>query len=218
MKKSILILFVIVCTFFYKCSEDVIQDPPSNQNPTGKLFIKSNPSGARIFLLGTDTGINTPDTIHNLQTGTYDVFLTLQYYDTAFFLATIFENLTTTKEVNLVDGLPFVEISWDYSTAFGGDSVRFIINFNQDVLMDSIIVERPVDINGNYVIEKYQFNKLLFVWKDQFGNPIDYYIPPSGTSRQYYPRIQSLTYWFNIYGQKAYGAKAYFHFAFGQNF
>lgn len=217
MKKSINILLVFICAIFLRCSEDIIQDPPPIQKATGKLFIKSVPPGARIFLLGTDTGKNTPDTIDNLQAGTYDVFLTLQYYDTAFFTATVFENLTTTKEVILVDGLPPIEISWDYSTAFGGDSVRFSINFNQDVLMDSILVERPVDISGNYVTEKYYFNKQLFIWEDQSGNPIDYFIPPSGLANQYYKRVRYLTYWFNIYGQKAYGAKTKFHFTFGEN-
>jgi hypothetical protein len=215
MKKFIQILFVLLSTIFYRCSEDTIQDPPVNQNPAGDLYIKSNPSGAKIYLLGTYTGKNTPDTIHNLQTGTYDVFLALQYYDTAFFSVTVFENLTTTKEVNLVDGLPFVDISCYHTTAFNGDSVRFYFNINQDVLMDSILVQKPENSSGNYITERYFFNEQFFQWQDSTGYVIKHYIPPPNSNHIYYTSVQNLTYWFDIYGHKAYGAKVYFHFGFG---
>jgi len=205
--KPLIILFVaLVCLTMFYCSEESPESPP--QNSTGKLVIKSNPSGARIYLLGTDTGKNTPDSIDNLEPGDYDGFLCLQYYDTAHFTANILKNLTTTKEIVLEDGLPFINFVWDYSIGYGGDSVRFSFLVNQDILMDSIIVERPIDVSGTYTKDRYIYNKELLVWKDQFGNPVKYFLP---NYNLYYPRINNFNYWFNVYGQKAYGAQTYFH-------
>jgi len=186
-----------------------------NQNRTGRLIIKSNPPGARIHMLGTDTGKNTPDSLENLQPGNYDIFLYLQYYDTAYFTATVSNNLTTTKEITLQDGLPFVDIVLDYSIRFGGDSVQFNFQLNQDLLIDSIVVERPIDDSSNYIRDKYNYNSELLMWVDQFGNPITYFLPPPNFGQQYFPRIQK-TYWFKFYGQKAYGAKASFYILISQ--
>lgn len=213
----ILIIFFlsIICLTFIQCSEDNPTDPPS-QSSNGKLVIKSIPSGARIFLMGTDTGKNTPDSIDNLQQGIYDAFLYLQYYDTAYFTAQIYSNLTTTKEITLVDGLPFIEIVFDYIYAYTGDSVKFSWVLNQDVLMDSIIVQRPINNSPLYVIDKYYYNKELFVWKDQSGNPITYFLPSPDSGPNYYPRFEGFTYWFNFYGQKAHGTMTSFHLLISQ--
>jgi hypothetical protein len=191
---------------FY-CSEESPESPP--QNSTGRLVIKSNPSGARIYLLGTDTGMNTPDSIDNLEPGDYDGFLYMQYYDTTYFTATIFKNLTTTKEITLDD--IFIEFEWDYILRYTGDSVKFSYQINQDILLDSIIIDRPIDASGMYTKEKYIYNKKLLVWEDQIGNRLTYFLPPEEDGRQYYPRFETFTYWINVYGQKAHGSQGYFH-------
>ncbi len=214
MRVLILFFITIICFSLFYCTEDNPESP--NQNPKCRLIIKSNPSGARIYLLGTDTGKNTPDTIETLQPGTYDAFLYLQYYDTAYFTATLISNLITTKEITLQDGLPFVDMIWDYSISYGGDSVRFNFQLNQDLLMDSIVVHRPID-DSVYIRDKYIYNKELLVWIDQFGNPVTYFLPPPNLGRQYYPRIQNSTYWFKAYGQKAYGAKTIFYILYSQD-
>jgi hypothetical protein len=207
-------LFVLeVVLFFFSCSKD----NPVGPNETGKLVVKSNPSGARIYLLGTDTGKNTPNTLVNLEPGDYNLFLYLQYYDTAYFTVTIQKNLTTTKEITLLDGLPFVDIGIDYYTAYGGDSVIFFYSINQDVLIDSITIERPITHSGFYTKNIYNYDSQMFLAFDQYGDPIRYYLPPSGGGMQYYLRIQDLTYWFNFYGRKAYGAKVYFYLSFQMN-
>ncbi|MFI5236966.1 MAG: PEGA domain-containing protein [Ignavibacteriales bacterium] len=217
MKLLFQFVLLVICVIFYGCTESSTIAPPPTPDPTGRLVLKSNPPGARIYLLGSDTGKNTPDSLVNLQAGDYDIFLYLQYYDTSFFTASVFNNLTTTKEVILVDGLPSVEIDWNYSTAHGGDSVKFRYQFNQDVLIDSVVIERPIDDSGLYTTERYYFNNQLFLWKDVSGNPINYYLPPVGSGNQYYPRIQSFSYWIHVYGQKAYGLKAAFHIIQGLN-
>ena len=216
MKNLILLCLSVILLNFIHCSEDNSVNPPPAQNQKGNLVVKSNPPGARIYLMGTDTGKNTPDSLLDLEPDIYDLFLYLQYYDTAYFSVKIIENLTTSKEITLQDGLPFVDIVLDYINAFSGDSVKFSWLLNQDVLMDSIIIERPITISGIYVTDRYIYNKELFVWKDQFGNPITYFLPPPFVGQNYYPRVEGFTYWFNFYGQKAHGAMTSFHLFFSQ--
>lgn len=196
-----------ILLFSISCSEE----SSVSSNETGKLIITSIPSGAGIYLEGMNTGKDTPDTLTNLEAGDYDLFLYLQYYDTAFFTVTIQKNLTTTKEITLEDGLPMVEIVMDYQSAYGGDSVQFFYRINQNLLMDSILVKRPIGISGFYTTDIYTFTGQFFYAFDQLTNPIRYYLPPSGYRENYYARFDNLTYWIDIYGRKAYGAKTYFH-------
>ena len=214
MRILILFFIVIACLLLFYCSEENPVNPP--QNSTGKLIVKSNPPGARIYLLGTDTGKNTPDSIDNLEPGTYEGFLYLQYYDTTYFTATIFKNITTTKDITLDD--IFIDFEWDYIFRYTGDSVKFSYQINQDVLLDSIIIDRPVDASGMYVEEKYIYNKKHLLWSDQFGNLFTYFLPPEEDGRQFYPRIDNFTYWIYVYGQKANGSQAYFHISYSQEF
>ena len=207
MRLLISIIVLSVFLLFISCSEE----NPNSPNETGKLVVNSIPSGARIYLGGVNTGKDTPDTLTNLEAGDYYLFLYLQYYDTAYFSIKIQKNLTTTKEITLEDGLPMVEILMDYHSTSGGDSVQFYYTLNQDVLVDSITVKRPIGISGFYTIDVYTFNSQLFNAIDQFNNPIRYYLPPLGNGENYYPRFTNLIYWIDIYGHKAYGAKVYFH-------
>ncbi|MDH3267239.1 MAG: PEGA domain-containing protein [Ignavibacteria bacterium] len=208
MKVLTILFLTLICLIFLRCSEDSPESPPANS--TGKLFVQSNPSGAHIYLKGINTGKTTPDTIKNLAQGTYDGFLYLQYYDTAYFTATVFNNTTTTIDSSLKDGLPMVEFLFDFQIAFNDDSVRFNFTINQDVTMDSIKVGRPVNSTGTSVTDKYSYNAKLFEARDQSGNLIKYYLPPSESGLQYYPAIQNNDYYFSMFGHKAYGAKLEF--------
>lgn len=214
MKTLSLICLTILSLVFIRCSDDSPTDPPG-QTSKGKLVVKSVPSGARIFLMGTDTGKNTPDSL-NLDPDIYDLFLYLHYYDTAFFSAKIIENISTTKEIILVEGLPFVDITLNYLIRFTGDSVQFNWVINQDVLMDSIIVKRPIDLSGGYVTDSYLYNNQLFPFEDLSGNEITYFLPPSNSGSTYYRRIEGFPYWIDFYGQKAHGSMTAFHLSFSQ--
>jgi len=202
---KILILFFLALISLIILSCDSTETPPVDQ--TGKLVINSNPAGAHISLMGTNTGKTTPGTIENLDPGNYDGFLFLQYYDTVFFSVKIFSNTTTTVDTILTDGLPMVEFVFDFQTTFNDDSVRFNFTINQDVTMDSIVVQRPIDIVGTYETEKYNFNGQLFEFQNTTGNFKKYYLPSSGGS---YPAIQNRNYYFSMFGHKAYGAKVEF--------
>jgi hypothetical protein len=205
MKKLIAFILLTVFLSFVNCSESEI--PPIDPDATGKLVINSNPSGAQIYLKGMNTGKTTPGTIENLDPGNYDGFLFLQYYDTAFFAVKVFSNTTTTVDTILTDGLPMVEFDFDFQTAFNDDSVRFNFTINQDVKMDSILVRRPINTAGGYVVDKYSYSAELFEYRDQFGNIKKYYLPSSGG---YYPEIQNRDYYFSMFGHKARGAKVEF--------
>lgn len=216
MRIIVLTFFIPVCMIFISCSDECVDCPPQNQY-NGKLVVKSTPPGARIYLNGEDTGKTTPDSLLNLKPGTYDGFLYLQYYDTANFTAIVYDNLTTTKEIDLVDGLPFVDILLNYQTSSNGDSVKFLFQLNQDVLMDSIIVKRPINMSGDFLIDKFYYNKTLLFFEDLAGNPIIYFLPPAGVGNNFFYRVRNFTYWFDFYGQKAYGAKVNFHIFIGKN-
>jgi len=205
-------LFLLLFTWI-SCSEENPEEPPQNGNGVGRLVINSTPSGARIYLQGTDTGKNTPGIIDNLEPGTYDGFLYLQYFDTSYFTAEIFENLTTTKNITLDD--IFLEFQWDYILRYTGDSVKFSYLINQDVLLDSIVVNRPLNDTSN-VIEKYYYNQKLLISEDQFGNPITYYLPPEEDGREFYPRIEDKTYLIYVHGHKAHGSQSNFNIFYSQ--
>jgi len=201
MKQILLIVVALGCLLLISCSEDSPESPP--QDSTGKLFIKSTPSGARIYLRGIDTGKNTPDTLDNVPAGTVNGYLFLEYFDTAYFSIPISANLTTTKEFTLTENLPLVQFVW--SDWISGDSVKFSFQPNQDLLIDSIVVSRPINIFGDYTKDRYDLNKQLF------GYLVTYYLPLSGSAQQFYPKFENYLYRIDVYGQKAHGYQSSFY-------
>jgi len=213
MKQLMTLFIAILCLTFYNCSED---SPDSPQVATGKLIITSTPAGATIYLNGNNTGKNTPYTFDKLETGSYNGYLYLQYYDTVYFAVTILENLRITEDYTLHDNTPFIQFTWDYLIRSGGDSVQFNFEINQDILLDSILVYRPVNASGTFTTDKYFYNKKLLVWRDPIGNLVTYYLPPDESAKQNYPKIENRNYRIDVYGQKANGDKEYFNSFFTQ--
>lgn len=216
MKQIFLVVVTISCLILYSCSEDNPETPP--QDTTGKLFIKSNPSGAKIYAQGKDTGQYTPDTLDNLPAGIVSGYLYLEYFDTSYFSVPITANLVTTKEITLTEDLPFVQFTWDYSIRSGGDSVQFSFQINQDLIMDSIFVSRPINNFGDYTKDRYDLNNQLYVWRDQNGYLVTYYLPSSGSSQQFYPKIDNYLYRIDVYGKQAHGYQSSFYSFYTQQF
>jgi hypothetical protein len=212
MKLIILTLITISCFLFYNCSEDSTGDP---QQKTGKFIITSTPAGAQIFLNGNNTGKITPYTFEKLEVGNYNGYLFLSYYDTVFFSITIQENLRVTEDFTLVDNTPFIEFTWDYLFVSGDDSVRFNFQVNQDILLDSIIVYRPIN-TVVYTTDRYFYTKKLLVWKNTNGDVLTYYLPPEESANRNYRRIVNRNYRIDVYGQKANGNQDYFHSFYSQ--
>lgn len=208
--KVIFLCFISIISLTFFCCSDNTETPPIDQDPSGKLVIKSTPSGAHIYLNGTNTTRITPDSISNLEPGLYNGFLYLQYYDTTYFSAEVFDRTTTLIDTTLDDAIPFVEFIFDYQMSYGGDSVRFTFTLNQDITMDSIVIQRPIDLSGVNVTDKYVYSAELFQYREQTGNLIKYYLPPTQSGPQYYPAIQSRNYYFSMFGHKAHGSLAEF--------
>ncbi len=70
----IFILLVIICG----CREDIFEY--TEDLPSGKIIVKSIPSGADIFLNSSRTGKMTPDSLVSLQPALYSVKLKLAGY------------------------------------------------------------------------------------------------------------------------------------------
>ena len=206
MKLLTFLSIVIILLTLLSCSEES-PNSPANQTNTGKLVIISLPSGARIFLQGTDTGKNTPDTIKNLEPGIYNGYLSLEYYQITNFTTSISANLTTTENITL--NAIAIEFQWNYILQFTGDSVQFNYTINQDVKLDSIVVDRPINATDR-MVERYAYNQKLLLAKDSSGTQNNYHLPPEEDGRTYYPRIEDKTYKIYVYGRKVHGSQSYF--------
>ncbi len=88
----------------------IIKDQQVNKNitlsrivTTGSVLLESSPSGAQIFLLGTNTNKLTPSTIQNLEEGTYQITLKLESYKDTTFNVTIIRNQQVNKNITLTN-------------------------------------------------------------------------------------------------------------------
>ncbi|MFZ1290659.1 MAG: PEGA domain-containing protein [Melioribacteraceae bacterium] len=90
--------FYIDVTDKSNISEDIFLN---ESNPKGKIIIASNPSGAQIFLANQNTGNLTPDTLSNLQRGTYSISLKLNLYDDFILQVPLGKDETVSKNVKM---------------------------------------------------------------------------------------------------------------------
>ncbi len=96
--KNITFIFFISFLMYSCVDEHVIE---VNDSINGSIYLTSQPSGAKIFLLGTDTKKVTPDSIVNLESGLYEVTLQLENYSDTSFGVQVFKNRRTTKNIKL---------------------------------------------------------------------------------------------------------------------
>ncbi|MGE5680174.1 MAG: PEGA domain-containing protein [Bacillota bacterium] len=81
------VCLILGSVLFFSCDKEVSTSPPDAPIPTGKLYIASDPAGAKIYINDRITGKVTPDSLLWLKEGTYKVTLKLPLYsDTTFFL------------------------------------------------------------------------------------------------------------------------------------
>ena len=101
MKNSIiLILFSIISALFINdCVDEIVVNGPNNQ---GKLVINSDPPGARIFFMGTNTNLVTPDSILGLESGNYQVTLKKEDCCDTTFDVKVYDKLTTSIDAKLI--------------------------------------------------------------------------------------------------------------------
>jgi len=120
MKKLIFLLFVAITTLVIVSCDS--SDDPVTPTPTGNLYVTSTPSGAQIWVGGTNTGKVTPDTVKSLDEGVYSVTLKLTDYNDTTFSISVTENQTS------VVG-PIVLVSNINTSFFGGIPIRIYESF-----------------------------------------------------------------------------------------
>ena len=102
--KKIFVVFLIAIVSILISSCDSTTDPITPVVETGKLFITSTPSGAQIWIGGSNSGKVTSDSL-TLTPGQYTVELkSLEYFDTTFTVSVV-NNETTTKNIALESSL-----------------------------------------------------------------------------------------------------------------
>ncbi len=101
MKNSIILILLTLFTalFINKCADEIVVEGPHNQ---GKLVIVSEPAGAQIFLMGTNTNRVTPDSILGLESGDYQITLKKESCFDTTFKVKVYDRLTTSIAARLV--------------------------------------------------------------------------------------------------------------------
>ena len=92
--KKLILLLIVLFTGLLIVSCNTTEDPV---NPTtkGNIFVTSNPAGAEIWLGTNNTSQTTPDTIKNLDEGTYEITLKLADYNDATFSVNVVAGQTS---------------------------------------------------------------------------------------------------------------------------
>ena len=83
MKK--LILFMIIPFAVFLVTSCDTNNAPDNTPTTGSIYLTSNPSGAAIWLDGSNKNLTTPDTLKDVSEGVHTVILSLPDYDDTTF-------------------------------------------------------------------------------------------------------------------------------------
>ncbi|MFZ1290867.1 MAG: PEGA domain-containing protein [Melioribacteraceae bacterium] len=99
MKKILLLALIAVLSISFISCDDGTTDPVEEEK--GNLIVNSTPSGAKIFLDGTDSGFLTPYTFADKATGTYSVTLKLASYADTTINAQVVNNQDATLNVTL---------------------------------------------------------------------------------------------------------------------
>lgn len=97
MKKIfLLVISIFSLIYFNSCDKEVYTGVTEVEYfENGKIFLRSNPTGARIFLNDKNMGLVTPDSLTWLSTGSHKITLKLEYFkDTTFYLTVINGNTT----------------------------------------------------------------------------------------------------------------------------
>jgi len=100
MKKYIYLVALLFLSLIIASCDSNTTEPTVPDN-TGKIFINSTPTGAQIFVDGTNTSKVTPDSTDKLSTGNHDITLKLDGYRDTTITVSVVQGLTTSKFVQL---------------------------------------------------------------------------------------------------------------------
>ncbi len=125
MKKLIFITAAISLFLINSCVDkyELIEPKPEKN---GTVFIDSDPDSASIFLLGTETGKVTPDSLTGLETGEYEISLKKENFVDTTFSVQVYSGKTTSAFVEmkkiLYHGVIVFESEPAGAEIFSGDS------------------------------------------------------------------------------------------------
>ena len=100
MKKYIYLVTLLFLSLIIASCDSNTTEPTVPDN-TGKIFINSTPTGAEIFVDGTNTSKVTPDSTDKLSTGNHDLTLKLDGYRDTTITVSVVQGLTTSKFIQL---------------------------------------------------------------------------------------------------------------------
>ena len=112
-KYLILILIPLAGIILSSCNSTDTTNPPSVTK--GSIFVQSTPLGASIAVGGSSTGKVTPDSVTNLDEGSYNVTLSLTNYKDTTFSASVTAGFQTV--------VPIVQLTSDLTTSTFMDTI-----------------------------------------------------------------------------------------------
>ncbi|QQS37400.1 MAG: PEGA domain-containing protein [Ignavibacteriales bacterium] len=95
MKKFIIIQLFVLAFLNISCEKSLSTSPDDVQKPNLKLFIESEPEGAKIYLDNKNTGQLTPDTIEWLDSRNYKLTLKLDHFKDTNVVVTVNQSEVT---------------------------------------------------------------------------------------------------------------------------
>jgi hypothetical protein len=116
----ILLLFGLLITSFY----EETTSPESGGTNKGSIFVSSTPTGAQIWVNGSNTGKITPDTVKNLDSGFVNITLKLTNYKDTTFSREILPNFTSSVFIQMSQP-PIYEVSFTNIQLFEQASSSF---------------------------------------------------------------------------------------------
>jgi hypothetical protein len=103
MRKLVLLTAILSVFVFTSCDDD--STGPTDGDTTGNIFVQSNPAGAQILRDGTNTSQVTPDTLTNLDEGSYDITLRLSEFRDTTVTVQVTAGQTTSVNVTMTTSL-----------------------------------------------------------------------------------------------------------------
>ncbi len=104
--KKLTFLLIIPFLGLLISSCDSSEDPMTPVSTKGSIYLTSSPSGAQIWIDGTNTSLTTPDTVTNVEEGLRSVTLKLtEYKDTTFSLSVTADEMSVVGPINLTSDI-----------------------------------------------------------------------------------------------------------------
>ncbi|MBS4035011.1 MAG: PEGA domain-containing protein [Ignavibacterium sp.] len=124
MKKLLIIPLLLFFGLLITSCDEKTTDPVNPSAKKGAIFIQSTPSGAQIFVNGTNSGKVTPDTVKNLDSGFVNITLKLTGYGDTTFSRQILPNMTSSVFIQMSQP-PIFEVSFSNVQLFEQSSSSF---------------------------------------------------------------------------------------------